>query len=133
MEKKKLLQILYQQVDSLGKELRKKKLYTNTIAITYKNADFISYSKQMTINPGTNSTEKISKYIGNLLDQSWKNEPIRNIGVRLSNLTLFNNKQISLFNDERREEINDTIQQTMDAINDKYGNSVIRQANLFTK
>lgn len=133
VEKKKLLQILYQQVDSLGKELRKKKLYTNTIAITYKNADFISYSKQMTINPGTNSTEKISKYISNLLDQSWKNEPIRNIGVRLSNLTPFNNKQISLFNDERREEINDTIQQTMDAINDKYGNSVIRQANLFTK
>ena len=133
VEKKKLLQILYKQVDSLGKELRKKKLYTNTIAITYKNADFISYSKQITINPGTNSTEKISKYIGNLLDQSWKNEPIRNIGVRLSNLVAFNNKQISLFNDERREEINDTLQQTVDAINDKYGNSVIRQANLFTK
>ena len=62
-EKKKLLQTLYKQVDILGKDLRKQKLYTNTLAITYKTSDFVSYSKQMTLSTVTNSTEEISKYI----------------------------------------------------------------------
>lgn len=132
-EKNKLLQILYRQVDILCKDLRKQKIYTSTIAITYKTSDFVSYSKQMTISPVTNSTEQISKYISNLLDQSWKNEPLRNIGVRFSNLTNKKQKQISIFTNESQEEKSDTVQETMDKINDKYGSSVIRQANLFTK
>ena len=132
-EKNKLIQILYRQVDSLGKELRKKKLYTNSIAITYKTADFISYSKQMTIPTVTNSTELICKYVVNILENSWKNEPLRNIGVRFSHLTDKKQKQISIFSNEREEDNDATVQETMDKINDKYGTSVIRQANLFTK
>ena len=133
MKKKKLLQILYRQVDTLSKDLRKQKLYTNTIAITYKTSDFISYSKQMTLSTVTNSTEEISKYISNLLDQSWNNEKLRNIGVKFSNLTDKKQKQISIFSNNTQEEKTDTVQETMDKINDKYGSSVIRQANLFTK
>ena len=132
-EKNKLIQILYQQVDSLCKDLRKKKLYTNTIAITYKTADFVSYSKQMTIDTVTNSTELISKYVLNILDQSWNDEPLRNIGIRFSNLTDKRQKQISIFGNEKEEEKSDTVQETMDKINDKYGSSIIRQANLFKK
>lgn len=132
-EKDKLLKILYRQVDTLGKDLRKQKLYTNTIAITYKRADFISYSKQISLSTPTNSTEEISKYIVNILDQSWNNEPLRNIGIRFSNLTDKRKKQISIFTNNLQEEKSDTIQETMDKINDKYGTSVIRQANLFTK
>ena len=132
-EKNKLLQILYKQVDILGKDLRKQKLYTNTIAITYKNSDFVSYSKQLTLSTVTNSTEEISKYITNLFDQSWKNDNIRNIGVRFSNLTNKKQKQISIFTNSIEENKNDTVQETMDKINDKYGSSIIRQANLFTK
>ncbi len=132
-EKNKLLQILYKQVDILGKDLRKQKLYTNTIAITYKNSDFVSYSKQMTLSTVTNSTEEISKYITNLFDQSWKSDKIRNIGVRFSNLTNKKQKQISIFTNSIEETKSDTVQETMDKINDKYGSSIIRQANLFTK
>lgn len=132
-EKNKLLQVLYKQVDILGKDLRKQKLYTNTIAITYKNSDFVSYSKQLTLSTVTNSTEEISKYITNLFDQSWKNDKIRNIGVRFSNLTNKKQKQISIFTNSTEENKSDTVQETMDKINDKYGSSIIRQANLFTK
>lgn len=132
-EKNKLLSILYQQVDNLGKDLRKQKLYASTIAITYKTKDFISYSKQITLATPTNSTEEISKYISNILDQSWNNEPLRNIGVKFSNLTDTRQKQISIFSNNIKEEKTDTVQETMDKINDKYGSSIIRQANLFTK
>ena len=132
-EKNKLLQILYKQVDILGKDLRKQKLYTNTIAITYKTPNFISFSKQMTLSTVTNSTEELSKYINNLFDQSWNNEKIRNIGIRFSNLTDKKQKQISLFTNNQDEEKSDVVQETMDKINDRYSSSIIRQANLFTK
>lgn len=132
-EKNKLLKILYKQVDILGKDLRKQKLYAQTLAITYKTKDFISYSKQLTLASPTNSTEEISKYISNILDQSWKEEPLRNIGIRFSNLTDTKKKQISIFNNDKDEDKSNSVQETMDKINDKYGTSVIRQANLFTK
>lgn len=132
-EKNKLLQILYKQVDILGKDLRKQKLYTNTIAITYKTPNFISFSKQLTLSTVTNSTEELSKYINNLFDQSWNNEKIRNIGIRFSNLTDRKQKQISLFTNNQDEEKSDVVQETMDKINDRYSSSIIRQANLFTK
>ncbi len=132
-EKNKLLQTLYRQVDDLGKELRKKKLYTDTIAILYKTADFVSYSKQLKIPTLTNSTEMLSKYVVNLLDQSWNDEKLRNIGVQFSNLTPVNRKQISIFSDEQADNRDDNIQNTVDKINDHYGTSIIRQANLFTK
>ena len=87
----------------------------------------------MTLASVTNSTEEISKYITNLFDQSWKNDKIRNIGVRFSNLTKTKQKQISIFTNNTEEIKSDTVQETMDKINDKYGSSIIRQANLFTK
>ena len=74
----------------------------------------------MTLSTVTNSTEEISKYISNLLDQSWNNEKLRNIGIRFSNLTDKRQEQISIFSNNNQEEKTDTVQETMDKINDKY-------------
>lgn len=131
VEKNKLIQILYKQVDNLSKSLRKDKLYTYTIGISFKNSDFKTYSKQLTLDVPTNSIEEISKHIINIFNASWKNDPIRNMGIRFSNLTDKKSRQLSIFNEDKEIKI-EKLQETMDLINDKYGESIIRQANLFT-
>ena len=130
-EKNKLIQILYKQVDTLSKSLRKDKLYAYTIGISFKNSDFKTYSKQLTLDVPTNSIEEISKHVINIFNASWKNDPIRNMGIRFSNLTDKKNRQLSIFNEDK-ELKTEKLQETMDLINDKYGQSIIRQANLFT-
>ena len=83
------------------------------------------------VNP-TNVTKEIYKYGVELLERGWKGEPIRLIGLRLADLTSDNCKQISLF-DEKIDDSNDKIQEVLDNISDKYGNSVIIPASLKVK
>ena len=65
-----------------------------------------------------------------MFKKSYKGEPIRLIGVRLSNLSKEKNTQISLFDKMVNEEQN--IQLTIDEINKKFGESVIMPASIKT-
>ena len=127
-----LRKILLPQAEKIGRQARREKLYAKTIAIIFKTKDFKSYSHQMKLVNPTNVTKEIYKSGGELLERGWKVEPIRLIGLRLADLTSDNCKQISLF-DEKIDDSNDKIQEVLDNISDKYGNSVIIPASLKVK
>ena len=89
------------------------------------------YSHILIVNP-TNVTKEIYKYACSVLEKGWKKEPIRLIGIRLDNLTMDNNKQLSLF-DDKKDEGNDKIQEVLDNISNKYGDNIIIPASLKEK
>ena len=62
--------------------------------------------------------------VNELLREVDKSEPFRLLGIRLDNLTRTKNNEISFF----EEESSDEIQDIMDNINNKYNNSVIMPA-----
>lgn len=124
-----LRKILLKQANRVGRQARYQKLYAKTIAVVFKTNDFVSYSHQMKLVNPTNVTKEIYKYACEVLEHGWKKDPIRLIGIRLDNLTLDNNKQISLF-DDKKDEGNDKIQEVLDNINDKYGDNIIIPASL---
>lgn len=128
----KLKKILHHQAEEVGRELRKQKGYAKTIAVTFKNNQFESYSHQTKLHNQTNVTEEIYQTVVLLFDRSWKKDPIRNIGIRLSDFVLNREKQISLF-ETAKEEKNDKIQEVLDQIKDKYGSSSIISASLLEK
>ncbi len=127
-DKNKLKKILMHQTEKVCRDIRRKKLYTTTIAVTMKTHDFVSSSKQMTLDNPTNSTDEISQCVMNVFDSLYDGEKIRNIGVRLSNLSPNNTRQISIFNEKR--ESDDKIQNALDEINDKFGSSSVIKASL---
>lgn len=121
----KIKEILFRQTEEVTRSLRKQKQYAKTVAITYKNNMFESYQKQAKLSKPENSTVEIYKGIILILQKSWREEPIRNIGVRLSDFTNDRTEQISIFQEEILEET-DKMQEIVDNINKKYGtNSVI--------
>ena len=77
-----------------------------------------------------NLTVEIYKAIIDLLEKSWRNEPIRNIGMRLGDLTDNKNEQISLFSEPVIEDESDKMQEIVDDINNKYGGNVIIPASI---
>ena len=127
-----LRKVLLGQANRVGRQARSQKLYARTIAVIFKTSDFVSYSHQMKLVNPTNVTKEIYKYACSVLEKGWKKEPIRLIGIRLDNLTMDNNKQLSLF-DDKKDEGNDKIQEVLDNISNKYGDNIIIPASLKEK
>lgn len=127
-----LKEILFRQVSQLSRELRNKKKYCNVIAIIYKNENFESYSKQTKLDNATDKTEIIYDVIVNLLNISWRGEPIRLIGVRLADLCDYRKKQLSFF-EKAEEDVDDSFQKTIDEINNKFGSNCVIPASLLNK
>ena len=127
-DEKLLKKILLDMSDSVGLRARKKGLYASNIAITFKSSSFKSFSHQEKLNNPTNNTMEIYHKVLSLYDNIDKNAKIRNIGVRLGDLTSNKNEQVSLFDNKKED---DNLQRLLDTINSKYDNSVIMPAIFF--
>lgn len=126
--------ILLKQVDEVGRSLRRKNLFTGVVAITFKTADFVSFSRQTTLEIPINSNEDIYDVVIKLLHKVWNFEKIRNIGIRLSKFTDVRVEQESLFDNSSEKIIkNEKIQHALDKIKDKYGTDIINPASLLEK
>lgn len=128
-DRDELKAIIFRQTEEVTRELRSKNLYTKTVAVIFKNSNFISYSAQTTLNKPTDNTKEILKKIYEVFDDNYKDDEIRLIGVRLANLTKDKTEQISIFDTEDNEK-QDNIQKTIDNINNKFGKSLIKPASL---
>lgn len=131
-DKEKIKEVLFRQTEELSRELRSKEKYTKTIGIILKNKNFVTYSAQVSLAKPTKNTKEILKNIYQLLEDNYRDDEIRLIGVRFASLTDERQEQINLFNIEevKEEEKEDNIQKTMDNINNKYGKSLIKPASL---
>ena len=131
-KKEELEKVLFDEVESVTFDLRRKKLYAKTVAITYRNFLFKNYSHQMTIDNPTNSTNDIYNQVLVLLARSWKEDPIRNIGVRLSDLTDEKKEQMSIFDNTEKKEVSE-VEKVMDEIINKFGRDSVKFASKSTK
>lgn len=129
-DKEKLEEVLFRQTEEVSRELRYQKQYTKTIAVIFKNNGFVNYSAQVGLLNATDKTEEIYKYVLEVFEKNWKQDPIRLIGVRLASLTDKKEKQLSLFEETIEKEEDDKIQKTVDEINRKYGSTKIAPASL---
>ena len=130
IDEERLKKTLLYQSQVVCRELRKQKLYAQTIAVTIKTYDFKSYSKQKKLNNVTDSTNEVYENIVEVFNALWDRTKIRKIGVRISNFFDTRKKQISLFDKVDDEKSIDYI---LDNIKYKYGDDCINIASLINK
>lgn len=123
--------VLLQEAEEVGRSLRRQKSYAKTIAITIRNKDFFDYSHQKKLKNQINSSKQIYIEAVDLFLKTWKKDYVRNIGIRLSDLTESNEYQISLFEQSEKVETKQ-VDEAIDAIKDKYGFDSIIPASLLT-
>ncbi len=130
-----LKEILFRQTSEVCRQLRDRNKYCNVVAVIFKNYHFENYSRQIKLENPTDKTETIYDTVIELLENSWKKDPIRLIGVRLGDLCSDRKTQISIFdNEEDVEEDKDSIfQKKIDEINKKYGNNSVIPASIVNK
>jgi DNA polymerase-4 len=128
-DKDKIKEILFRQTEEVTRALRYQKQYAKTVAITYKNSMFQSYQHQTKLKAPENSTTAVYKVVIDILEESWKDEAIRNIGVRLADFTDNRVEQVDIFS-EVKEEKQDKIEEIADSINKKYGGASVMPASI---
>lgn len=128
--KQELYPYLMALSENVTKRLRREKKYASVVVVTLKDRYFKRTSHQKKLKNATNITSEIYETSKVILNEMWKDEAVRLIGVRLDHLSEVSHHQVSLFEDiEEREEKN-SLDQTIDELQEKYGKKVIKKASL---
>mgnify|MGYP000665508930 CR=1 FL=1 len=80
-----VLPILLEQCDIVATRMRRKEKKCTSVSVTFRTLDFKNKSHQTTFATATDLTDEIYKNAKRLFVESWKGEPLRLIGVALTN------------------------------------------------
>ena len=125
-----VLPILLEQCDVVTTRMRRKGKKCTSVSVTFRTLDFKNKSHQTTLSNATDMTDEIFRNAKKLFTESWKGEPLRLIGVALTNLTDESFEQLSLLEDNEKKERHRKLDATMDEIRQKFGNDKITRASI---
>ncbi|KAB0669049.1 DNA polymerase IV [Oryzomonas sagensis] len=118
---------LLQLSEMVGSRARRYNVAGKTISLYVRYADFFSsWGKQTTIKRHTNQSDEIYRTAVGILETVDLEQPVRLLGISLSNLQ-HEVEQLPLFEDDRKK-LEAT--KAMDSVNQKYGNMVVTLGSL---
>ena len=124
--------VLLSLVETVGMRLRHGGFCCRLVQVSIKTSELKSYSHQRKFFVPTDCTTSIYEESCRLFDVMWKGEPIRHLGVRVSELHGNDFIQLSLLEDNREKKRQ--VDKTVDRIRLKFGSySVIRAGFLHTR
>ena len=125
----KLEEILSALTEQVTYRLRKQNMLARVVNVQLRNKDFVDTSHQRKLSTATASTREILEVAKELLEQMYrKGTRIRLVGVRVDDLTDKEEMQISLFSNEEKNEKQEKLDKTIDALKEKYGYHFITRA-----
>lgn len=116
--------VLLELSENVATRLRNINKYCMSISVSIKTYDFKNYSHQKKLKNPTYSTQKIFEISKLLFDEMWKKEPIRLLGVNLSQLSQENICQLSMF-EEAKDDKTQLLDKALDDIRKKYGQKAV--------
>jgi DNA polymerase-4 len=118
--------ILLALTERVAMRLRRLGYMASLVSVSVKNDGFIHYSHQMKLRSCINTTTEIYESVCTLFDQCWKGEPIRKLGVHVSDFQHEETRQFSIFDKQDSEKLQ-ALDRAVDRIREKYGTrSIIR-------
>lgn len=122
--------VLLSLCETVGMRLRDSQNCCSVVAVNVRGSDLIFYSRQKKLSVATDSTRKIYEVACYLFDNVWKYNPIRHLGVHITDFCGNDFYQYSLF-DNFNYDKDRKINKTIDEIRLKYGaKTVIRSCFL---
>jgi DNA polymerase-4 len=133
-EKAVLIKELLKISQLVGYTARKKGCKGRTITLKIRFHNFTTFNRSKTLENPTNLDDIIFKTVVELLDKvKHKKGGVRLLGIKLSNLTLGNErKQLKFLRDEedKKDEKLEQLTQSLDKIREKFGTKAVTRASL---
>ena len=129
---KEAVTIIREMVDTLTSRMRNEDKMCNMVSI------YVGYSKNMggfsrrsTLLAATDDSKVILDAILEIYNRYVQDLPIRNIGIYYGGLVPASHQQLSLFEDDDKQDKRHKLQKAVDKLHSKYGNnSVLRASSL---
>ncbi|MDI3478470.1 MAG: polymerase [Thermoanaerobacterium sp.] len=112
---------------TISLELKKEKLYCRTVTVKIKTWNFTVHTRSRTLNGYIDSPDDIYNVASSILKESNISQPIRLIGLSVSNLSTNSIKQLSLFDSEIRKNIK--IDKIVYEVNKKLGGHFVKKGS----
>ena len=116
-----ILKYLLQLAEMVGRRARRYGVAGKTVHLSIRFADFTTIGRQQSRQDHTNQSNEIFTTAVTVLDSLELEQPVRLLGVRITNLC-YQQQQLPLFVDERRRVLATS---AMDEVNDRYGNFAV--------
>lgn len=101
-------ELIFSLTEKVMTRLRAQKMITRTVCVAYKTSDFERFEQRATFFSPTDDTIKVYNKAMELFLNLWDGTPMRAMGVRLSNLTPANEKQLTFLDVDRDDKRNKT-------------------------
>ncbi len=126
-ERREILKYLLQLAEMVGRRARRYNVWGKTVTLSIRYADFDTWvGKQETLREYINGSEDIYRAAVAILDTLVLTQPVRLLGVRISNLR-YESNQLPLVPDERKKAL---MANAMDEVNDRYGDFTVTFGSL---
>lgn len=120
--------MLLAQADVVAARMRAEDAKCRCISVIFRTTDFKNKSHQRKLYDATDITDTIYEVARELIRESWQGEPIRLIGLSLSDISRDDYCQMSLFGDERREKMK-KLDKALDSIRGRFGDESVQRAS----
>jgi DNA polymerase IV len=120
---------LLQLSEMVGRRARRYQVAGKTVTLTVRYQDFTTFSRQESRSVHTNNSEEIYLAALKILDAIDLTQPIRLLGVKISNLRQ-HTEQLPLFPAERKKAL---LAGAMDQVNNKFGDFAVTFGSLLGK
>ena len=114
-------------IHSCCKKLRKIDCKCGTIGILLRTKDFKTYYEKTELDTPLDFEFDISKSAFEILEKMYdSNTMYRSIGIVLENFTLSSEEQLSLFDNNSKQILNENLGKSLDKLEQKFGRNIVR-------
>ena len=124
-DKYRLYEELRHFSEKISNELKKRNLYARTIVVTLRYSSFKTYNHQLKFDNSTNLEEEIFNKSKEAFNKLWNLEPVRLIGLRVTDMSNNNDIQLSLFDENNKVIKEKEIDKLIDSINKEFGSGTV--------
>lgn len=120
--------LLLAQADVVAGRMRAEDAKCQCVAVSYRTIDWKNKSHQRKLRESTDVTEFIYETAKDLMKEGWNREPLRLVGLALTDIDRDGFEQMSFLKDERKERLK-KLDIAIDSIRGKYGNASVQRAS----
>jgi DNA polymerase-4 len=119
--------VLLSLCETVAMRLRDSQNCCTVVSVSIRGSDLISYSRQRKLVVATDSTRKIYEVVCYLFDNLWEGNPVRHLGVHITDFCgndFYQNSYLDTFNYEKDMKLNKAV----DEIRIKFGHKAISRS-----
>jgi DNA polymerase-4 len=120
---KEALMFILSLCETVTTRLRESGYIARTVVISIKTNTFNHWSHQCKLNFATNNTTKIFQAAKKLFRESWNKEPIRHLGVRVTDFEPGEFVQLNLFDDDTEKQ--EKLDKVIDDLRNRFSSKAI--------